>query len=79
MEGDARSVGLQAALHRDLTIGGAAALLIFFAFAMQCMSTVAVVRRETGGWKWPAVQFAYMSTLAYVCAFVVNQVVSRLV
>lgn len=77
MEGDARSVGLQAALHKDLTIGGAFALLIFFAFAMQCMSTVAVVRRETGGWKWPIIQFTYMSTLAYVCALLVNQFVLR--
>ncbi len=78
MEGDAHSVNLQTALHGDLTTGGACALLIFFAFAMQCMSTMAVVRRETGGWKWPAVQFTYMSTLAYVCAFLVNQTVSRL-
>ena len=55
MEGaDQQSEGLQHALHQDLTPGGAAALLIFFAFAMQCMSTLAVVRRETGGWKWPA-------------------------
>jgi ferrous iron transport protein B len=44
-------------------------LLIFFAFAMQCVSTVAVVRRETGGWKWPIAQFAYMSALAYGGAF----------
>ena len=50
------------------------ALLVFFAFAMQCMSTIAVVRRETGGWKWPIVQFAYMGALAYVCALLVNQV-----
>jgi ferrous iron transport protein B len=42
---------------------------------MQCMSTVAVVRRETGGWKWPAIQFAYMTLLAYVCALITNQVV----
>jgi ferrous iron transport protein B len=78
MEGDARSAGLQAALHHDLTLGGAFALLVFFAFAMQCMSTMAVVRRETGGWKWPLIQFTYMSTFAYVCAFAVNQIVSRL-
>jgi len=39
------------------------------------MSTVAVVRRETGGWKWPVVQFAYMSFLAYICALLTNQVV----
>jgi ferrous iron transport protein B len=77
MEGDARSVGLQAALHQDLTLGGALALLIFFAFAMQCMSTIAVVRRETGGWKWPAVQFGYMTAMAYVSALLVNQTVSH--
>ena len=61
--------GLQQALRRDLSPGGALALLIFFAFAMQCVSTIAVVRRETGGWKWPALQFAYMSVLAYAGAF----------
>ncbi len=77
MEGDARSAGLQQAVRRDLTPAGAVALLIFFAFAMQCMSTVAVVRRETGGWKWPAVQFAYLSALAYAGAFVAHGLVSR--
>ena len=58
MDPKARSDGLQAALRHDLTPGGAVALLVFFAFAMQCMSTIAVVRRETGGWKWPVLQFA---------------------
>jgi ferrous iron transport protein B len=72
IEGDAHSVGLQQALQNELTPGGAFALLIFFAFAMQCMSTIAVVRRETGGWKWPAVQFAYMTLVAYVCAMLTN-------
>ncbi|PWU09598.1 MAG: ferrous iron transporter B [Terriglobia bacterium] len=67
---DAQSQDLQKAIHRDLTPGGAVALLIFFAFAMQCVSTVAVVRRETAGWKWPLVQFTYMSALAYLGAFV---------
>jgi ferrous iron transport protein B len=76
MEADARSLGLQQALHRDLTPGGAIALMIFFAFAMQCMSTIAVVRRETGGWKWPAIQFAYMTALAYGGAFVANRLVT---
>lgn len=70
---DESSQGLQEALRADLTFGGALALLVFFAFAMQCMSTVAVVRRETGGWTWPIIQFAYMTLLAYVCAFGVNQ------
>ncbi len=76
MEGEASSAGLQKALRSDLTFGGAVALLVFFAFAMQCMSTLAVVRRETGGWKWPAIQFSYMSGLAYVCAFLTNQLLS---
>ncbi|HSB35736.1 MAG TPA: ferrous iron transport protein B, partial [Thermoanaerobaculia bacterium] len=78
MEGDSRSAGLQAALRHDLTPGGAVALLVFFAFAMQCISTIAVVRRETGGWKWPAVQFAWMSLLAYTGAFVANRLVTAL-
>jgi ferrous iron transport protein B len=77
IEGDAEPAGLQAALRHDLTPAGAVALLVFFAFAMQCTSTIAVVRRETGGWKWPAVQFAYMGALAWVGAFAANQVVSR--
>lgn len=69
---------LQAALHSDVTLGGALALMIFFAFAMQCTSTMAVVRRETNSWKWPAIQFAYMLVLAYGAAFVVNHVVMML-
>ena len=75
MDPDARSLGLQRALRKDLTPGGAVALLVFFAFAMQCMSTVAVVRRETGGWKWPLIQFAYMGALAYSGAFLANHLV----
>jgi ferrous iron transport protein B len=70
------SAGLQQAVRRDLTLGGAVALLVFFAFALQCMSTIAVVRRETGGWGWPAVQLAYMTGLAYVCAFATNRLIS---
>ena len=70
-----QALSLQNALHHDITLGGALALMIFFAFAMQCTSTMAVVRRETNSWKWPAFQFAYMLTLAYSAAFVVNHVV----
>jgi len=76
MEADEHAMGLQEALHSDLTLGGAIALLVFFAFAMQCMSTVAIVRRETGGWRWPIVQFVYMGVLAYVGGFVANQIFS---
>jgi len=65
MEGDEHSSGLQAALHHDLSTAGAISLLIFFAFAMQCFSTLAVVKRETGGWRWPIFQFSYMLVLAY--------------
>ncbi len=46
-------------------------LMLFYAFAMQCMSTMAVVKRETGGWKWPLIQFAYMSTLAWLSSFLI--------
>ena len=53
------------------TPAAAFALIIFYAFAMQCMSTLAVVFRETGGWKWPTLQFIYMSALAWISAFVV--------
>ena len=79
MEGNEQSVGLQQALRNDLTLGGAVALLVFFAFAMQCMSTIAVVRRETGGWKWPLMQFTYMSLLAWTGAFAANHLVMWLV
>jgi ferrous iron transport protein B len=51
-------------------------LLVFYTFAMQCMSTIAVVYRETKGWKWPMIQLAYMTTLAYVSAFIVFQIFS---
>ncbi len=78
IDGEGNPEGLHAALHRDLTLGGAVALLVFFAFAMQCMSTIAVVRRETGGWKWPIVQFAYMGALAWIGAFAANRLVSLL-
>ena len=76
MEADEGSLALQDALRQDLDLGGAVALLVFFAFAMQCMSTVAVVRRETGGWKWPIIQFTYMTTLAYVSGLAANMLFS---
>ncbi len=49
-------------------------LLVFYTFAMQCMSTLAVVKRETKGWKWPLLQLVYMTGLAYTAALVVYQV-----
>jgi ferrous iron transport protein B len=74
-EADTHALSLQTALHHDMTLGGALALMIFFAFAMQCTSTMAVVRRETNSWKWPALQFLYMLTMAWCAAFVVNHLV----
>ncbi len=79
IEGEAEGTGLQEALRHDLTPAGAVALLVFFAFAMQCMSTIAVVRRETGGWTWPFLQFAYMGVLAWVGAFVAYRLVTAFV
>ncbi len=72
------ALGLQAALRHDITLGGALALVVFFAFAMQCTSTLVVVRRETNSWKLPALQFAYMTTVAYVAALLTNQLILHL-
>ena len=69
IDAESHSFDLQNALRHELSIPAAIALLVFFAFAMQCMSTIAVVRRETNGWKWPAIQFAYMTIVAYVSAY----------
>ena len=55
-----------------------AALLVFFMYALQCMSTVAVLRRESGSWKWPAIAFTYMFTLAWLMAFATRTVVTAL-
>jgi len=78
MDPATHSLGLQVALRHDITLGGAIALVVFFAFAMQCTSTLIIVRRETNSWKLPALQFCYMTTVAYVAALVANQVISRL-
>jgi len=48
-------------------------LMIFYVFAMQCMSTLAVVRRETRSWKWPIIQLIYMTGLAYIMSLIVYQ------
>lgn len=50
-------------------------LLLFYAFAMQCMSTLAIVKRETNTWKWPAIQLVFMSGFAYVVALVAYQII----
>ncbi len=75
---DEESADLRSRIRQDLTLGGAWALLVFFAFAMQCASTVAVVRRETGGWTWAIIQFVYMTLLAYFGALATNVFVTWL-
>jgi ferrous iron transport protein B len=53
-------------------------LLVFYVLAMQCLPTQAVTRRETGSWKWPLIQFGYMTVLAYVAALVTYQLATHL-
>ena len=60
------------------TIATAISLMIFFALAMQCMSTIAIVKRETNSWKWPVAMFTYMSVLAYLASFLAYQIGTRL-
>ncbi len=53
-------------------------IMLFYVLSMQCLSTLVVVRRETGGWRWPLFQWAYMSGLAWLVCFIVWQIGSRL-
>ena len=68
---------LQSATHADGTkvysLPAAFSLMIFYVLAMQCMSTLAVVKRETKSWKWPVFQFSYMTGLAYLMSLIVYQ------
>ena len=74
--------GLAGAMRQDRYANGkpvwtplvAVSLLVWFVLAMQCMSTVAIVRRETGGWKWPIFMIVYMNGLAYIASLAVFQV-----
>jgi ferrous iron transport protein B len=65
--------------RKVFTVPVALSLLVFFALCCQCASTLAVIRRETRSWRWPAFTFAYMTALAYVGALVVYQIGNRLV
>lgn len=71
---------MRAARHADgtpvYTLGSGVALLLFYVFAMQCMSTMAIVRKETRSWKIPLLQFAYMLVLAYGSAWLAFQLLS---
>jgi ferrous iron transport protein B len=60
------------------TPGTIAALLVYFAYALQCMATVGILRRETGGWKWPVIAFTYLTGLAWIMAYLARTVVMAL-
>ncbi len=60
--------------HRVFTAPTVIALMTYFMFALQCMSTVAVMRRETNSWRWPAFAFSYMFALAWVMAFAARSI-----
>lgn len=62
--------------EKTFNLPTAFSLMVFYAFAMQCMSTVAIVYRETKGWKWPLIQTVYMTILAYVSALITYQILS---
>jgi len=69
---------MQAATHRNgtkvYTLATALSLMMFYVLAMQCMSTLAIVKRETRTWKWPIFQFVYMTLLAYSMSWVVYEI-----
>ena len=60
--------------ERRYSLATGISLMIFYAFAMQCMSTLAITKRETKSWKWPLVQFGYMTALAYISSLIAYQV-----
>jgi ferrous iron transport protein B len=77
-KGEAGTASLTKMLQEQKRLDGSAlytpllgiTLMVFYVFALQCVSTIAVVRRETNGWKWPAFQWLYMTALAWVLAFI---------
>jgi ferrous iron transport protein B len=71
---------MQAAQKADgtkvYTLGTGISLMLFYLLAMQCMSTLAIVKRETRSWKWPMIQLVYMTALAYLMSWLAYQVFS---
>jgi ferrous iron transport protein B len=69
---------MRSAVHEDgskvYTLPAALSLMVFYVFAMQCMSTLAIVKRETRTWKWPVVQFIYMTGLAYLMSLLIYHI-----
>ncbi|MBI3544166.1 MAG: ferrous iron transport protein B [Deltaproteobacteria bacterium] len=64
--------------EKTFTLATAVSLLVFYALALQCVSTIAITRRETNSWRWPAFMFAYMTTLAYTMSWLAYRVVTFL-
>ena len=80
---DDSSTSLRQQIQRDVdpatglptfTALTALCIMVYYVLAMQCMSTIAVVKRETNGWKWPVFQFLYMTVLAYAGTFITYRV-----
>ncbi|PXV56118.1 ferrous iron transport protein B [Dyella jiangningensis] len=76
--GDADGAGLAQALTANFSLASALSLLVWFAFAPQCMSTLAVIRRETNSWRNVGISFGYMFAVAYVASFLTYQIASWL-
>ena len=72
--GDAQASGLAHALTANFSLASALSLLVWFAFAPQCMSTLAVIRRETNSWRNVAISFSYMFAVAYAASLITYQV-----
>ena len=62
--------------NKIFTMASGISLLLFYAFAMQCMSTLAIVKKETNSWKWPILQFIIMTALAYFISLISFQILS---
>ena len=62
--------------NKIFTLASGISLLLFYAFAMQCMSTLAVVKKETNSWKWPVLQFIIMTLIAYIVSLIAFQLIN---
>jgi ferrous iron transport protein B len=81
--GDDNTTTLRVQMQKDIdpstglprfTVLTAICVMVYYVLAMQCMSTLAVMRRETNGWKWPMFQLGYMTALAYGVTFIVYRI-----
>ncbi|RQH05434.1 ferrous iron transporter B [Paraburkholderia dinghuensis] len=75
--GDSDIAGLGHTLAQNFSLASALSLMVWFAFAPQCMSTLAVIRRETRSWRAVVISFSYMFAVAYVASFITYQIASR--